>query len=140
MVYLSFGTAELKRRLGTHFGLVYGVYRHFQQYFNYIVAVSFIGGGNRNTQWKSPTCRKSLTNFFTYIFFVMLYRVHPPWARFELTTLMVIGTDCTSSCKSYYHQPRQPPWSFGTAKLKRGLATRSLINSLKQKTSDRLFR
>jgi hypothetical protein len=27
-------------------GLVYGVLRHFQQYFSYIVAVSFIGGGN----------------------------------------------------------------------------------------------
>jgi hypothetical protein len=26
--------------------LVYGVKRHFQQYFSYIVAVSFIGGGN----------------------------------------------------------------------------------------------
>ena len=26
--------------------LVYGVQRHFQQYFSYIVAVSFIGGGN----------------------------------------------------------------------------------------------
>jgi hypothetical protein len=26
---------------------VYGVLRHFQQYFSYIVAVSFIGGGNR---------------------------------------------------------------------------------------------
>jgi hypothetical protein len=24
-----------------------GVWRHFQQYFSYIVAVSFIGGGNR---------------------------------------------------------------------------------------------
>jgi len=27
--------------------LVYGVLRHFQQYFSYIVMVSFIGGGNR---------------------------------------------------------------------------------------------
>jgi hypothetical protein len=27
-------------------GLVYGVKRHFQQYFSYIVVVSFIGGGN----------------------------------------------------------------------------------------------
>jgi hypothetical protein len=36
---------------------------HFQQYFSYIVSVSFIGGGNRR---KSPTCRKSLTNFITY--------------------------------------------------------------------------
>jgi hypothetical protein len=43
--------------------LVYGVYRHFQQYFSYIVEVSFIGGGNRSIWRKPPTCRKSLTNF-----------------------------------------------------------------------------
>ena len=29
--------------------------------------VSFIGGGNQSAQRKSPTCRKSLTNFITYI-------------------------------------------------------------------------
>jgi len=28
---------------------------HFQQYFSYIVAVSFIGGGNRRTRRKPPT-------------------------------------------------------------------------------------
>jgi hypothetical protein len=39
-----------------------GVYCLFQQYFSYIVAVSFIGGGNRRTRKKTPTCRKSLTN------------------------------------------------------------------------------
>ena len=33
----------------------------------------------------------------------MLYRVYLAWTRFELTTLVVIGTDCTSSCKSNYH-------------------------------------
>ena len=48
------------------FGWLYGALkRHFQQYFSYIVAVNFIGGGNRNTQKKPPTCRKSLTNFIT---------------------------------------------------------------------------
>jgi len=36
----------------------------FQQYFSYIVAVSFIGGGNRR---KLLTYRKSLTNFITYV-------------------------------------------------------------------------
>jgi len=36
-----------------------GVLCHFQQYFSYIVAVSFIGGGNRRTRRKSPTCCKS---------------------------------------------------------------------------------
>ena len=33
----------------------------------------------------------------------MLYRVHLVWAGFELTTLVVISTDCTDSCKSNYH-------------------------------------
>jgi hypothetical protein len=35
----------------------------FQQYFSYIVVVSFIGGGNWNARRKLLTCRKSLTNF-----------------------------------------------------------------------------
>ena len=47
------------------FWLVYGVQRHFQQYFSYIVPFSFIGGGNRSTWRKQPTCHKSLTNFIT---------------------------------------------------------------------------
>jgi hypothetical protein len=33
----------------------------FKQYFSNIVAVSFIGGGDRNTQRKPSTCRQSLT-------------------------------------------------------------------------------
>ena len=43
------------------FILVYNVkhnlfWFHFQQYFSYIVAVSFIGGGNQSIQRKPPTC------------------------------------------------------------------------------------
>jgi hypothetical protein len=46
--------------------MINGVYCHFQQYFSYIVVVSFnIGGGNQSTQRKPLTCRKSLTNFTT---------------------------------------------------------------------------
>ena len=33
--------------------------------FRYIMAVSFIGGGNRSTRRKRWTCSKSLTNFIT---------------------------------------------------------------------------
>ena len=35
----------------------------------------------------------------------MMYRVWcmSPWTKFELTTLVVIDTDCTCSCKSNYH-------------------------------------
>ena len=40
----------------------YSVQRHSQQYFSYIVVVSFIAGGNRSTRRGLPTCRKSLTN------------------------------------------------------------------------------
>ena len=33
----------------------------------------------------------------------MLYRLHLTWAGFVLTTLVVICTDCTGSCKTNYH-------------------------------------
>ena len=31
---------------------------------------------------------------------MLLYWIHFAWARFELTTLVVIGTDCIGRCKS----------------------------------------
>ena len=48
---------------------------------------------------KLPTCRKSLTNFITY----HCIDYTSPWMGFEITTLVVIDTDCTVSCKSNYH-------------------------------------
>jgi len=63
------------------------------------MAVSFIGGGNRSTRRKLPTYRKSLTNFITQC----CIGYTSQWAGVELTTLVVIGTDCTGSCKSNYH-------------------------------------
>ena len=51
--YLNMNTT-----LAIMFGLIYGVWGHFQKYFSYIVAVSFIGGINRTTQRKPPTWRK----------------------------------------------------------------------------------
>jgi hypothetical protein len=50
----------------------------------------------------------------------MLYRIHLAWVGFELTTLVVIGTDCTCSCKSNYHtirsRPRRPRLSNNNTK------------------------
>ena len=59
-------------------------YRPIVRKIRYIVAVSFIDGGNR---------RKPL--------------------RFELPTLVVIGTDCIGSCISNYHtiMTMMAPWS-----------------------------
>jgi hypothetical protein len=34
---------------------------------------------------------------------IMLYRVHLAWVGFELTTLVVIGSDYIDSYKSNYH-------------------------------------
>ena len=48
---------------------------YFQQYFSYIMMVTFIAGGNQSIRRQPPTYRKSLTNF--------------------ITMLVVIGTDCT---------------------------------------------
>jgi len=37
------------------------------------------------------------------LYHIMLYRVLLTWAGFELTKLVVIGTDCIGSFKSNYH-------------------------------------
>ena len=64
-LYISLYSHVAEGKLMVWFRLGHGVKRHFQQYVSYNVAVSFIGGGNRSTQRKPPTCRKSLTNFIT---------------------------------------------------------------------------
>ena len=56
--------------------------------------VSFIGGRNLST------CRKLLTNFITEC---CIEYMHLTCAGFELTTLVVIGTDCTGSWKANHH-------------------------------------
>jgi hypothetical protein len=41
------------------------VFNEFQQYFSYIMPVSFISGGNWSTRRKPPACSKPSTNFIT---------------------------------------------------------------------------
>ena len=58
----------------------------------------FIGGGNRSSSRKPRTDLSQVTD---KLYHIMLYT--SPWSRFELKTSVVIGTDCTGSCKSNYH-------------------------------------
>ena len=69
----------------------------FNTTFNNISVTSWLSvllvGETGSTLRKLQTCRKSLTNFITQC----CIEYTSPWAGFKLTTLVVIGTDCTCS-------------------------------------------
>jgi hypothetical protein len=66
--------------------LIFDVYRHFQQYFSYIMATSFSGGRSQSTRREPSTIGKQLVNFITCgcessaLFFAIYKAGHEPTA------------------------------------------------------------
>ena len=59
----------------------YGVKRHFQQYFSYIVEVSFIDGGNRSTRTAGENHRPAASHWQTLSHNVVPCTSHLSWIR-----------------------------------------------------------
>jgi len=76
-----------------------GDYRHFRTIYQLYCGGQFY-------RWKKPEYLEKTIDLSQVIdkhCHIMLHRVHLAWAGFELTMLVVIGTDCIGSCKFNYH-------------------------------------
>ena len=96
--------------MGWGYGYGYAVFRHFQQYFGYIVAVSFISGAiehkrERECKYTYPYL---MCIYFLFIFFNLLITILSPASLlFPSFTLIFLSRSGSSISVKYIHDQKQ---------------------------------